>query len=124
MPAKKITFATVRKLGLALPNVEEGTSWGTPALKVGGRMFACMASHKSAEPGTLVVRMAFNQRDELVATEPDIYYLEGHYVGYPCVLARLSRIHPDSLRDLLLMGWRFLSAGGKRPGPKRLGKRA
>ena len=40
MPRKKISFDTVRRLGLALPNVEEGTVHGSPALKVGGKMFA------------------------------------------------------------------------------------
>src|SRR5436305_7575741 len=29
-----ITFETVRKIGLALPNVEASTAWGAPALKV------------------------------------------------------------------------------------------
>jgi len=45
--------------------------------------------------------MDFEQRYELIAAEPDVYYLKGHYVGYPCVLVRLSRIHPDALRDIL-----------------------
>jgi hypothetical protein len=84
--------------------------YGAPALKVRGHMFACMASHKSAEPGTLVIRMDFNQRDELIATDPSTYYLTDHYVGYPSVLVRLSRVHPDALRDLLLTAWRFVSA--------------
>jgi hypothetical protein len=119
MPRKKITFETVRKMGLALPDVEEGTAWGTPALKVRGKMFACLASHKSAEPGTLVVQIDFNQRDDLIATEPETYYLTDHYVGYPSVLARLSRIHADALRDLLLMGWRFVSAANERRAVKR-----
>jgi hypothetical protein len=123
MPPRKLTFATVRKLGLDLPDVEEGTTWGTPALKVDGKMFACIASHKSAEPGTLVVRIPFNQRDEMIATEPDIYYLKDHYVGYPCVLVRLSRIREDALRDLLLTGWRFVSATGKGRGTKQAVKR-
>ena len=88
--------------------------YGSPALKVGGQMFVCMASHKSAEPNTLAVRMDFAQRDALIAEDPDTYYLKDHYVGYPCVLVRLSRVHPDALRDLLAMGWRFMSRGEKR----------
>jgi hypothetical protein len=119
MPPKKITFATVRKIGLTLPDVEEGTAWGTPALKVRGKMFACVASHKSAEPGTLVVCLDFSQRDDLIATEPDVYYLKDHYVAYPSVLVRLSRVHPDALRDLLLMAWRFVSAQGARRAGRR-----
>ena len=110
MPRKKaITFATVLEMGRALPDVEATTSWGAPALKVRGRMFACGATNKSAEPNTLVVRMDFEQRDALIAEDPETYYLKEHYVNYACVLVRLSRVHPDALRDLLLAGWRFMS---------------
>jgi hypothetical protein len=113
MAKKTATFATVRRLGLPLPGVEEGTTYGTPALKVRGKMFACIANHKSAEAGTLVVCIPFDQRDALVAEEPDVYYLKDHYVGYACVLVRLKRIPEDALRDLLLSGWRFVSSGGR-----------
>jgi hypothetical protein len=110
MPAAKVSFDTVRTIGLELPGVEEGTSYGAPALKVSGKMFACMTSHKSAEPGSLAVRMDFDQRDQLIASDPKTYYLTDHYIGYPCVLVRLARVRPDALKDLLLMGWRFESA--------------
>jgi hypothetical protein len=116
---KRDRFDPVRKFGLTLPEVEEGTMFGTPALKVRGKMFACIASHKSAEPDTLVVRMPFEQRDELIATDPSTYYLTDHYVGYTTVLVRLSRVHPDALRDLLLTAWRFMSASTRRRTPRR-----
>jgi hypothetical protein len=109
MPRKLTGFDAVREMALSLPGVEEGTAYGSPALKVNGKMFACLPVHKSAEPDTLVVRLDFDQRDELIAEEPAIYYLADHYVDYPCVLVRLSRIRKDALRDLLLMGWRFMS---------------
>ena len=70
MRRQKVTFDTVMELGRTLPGVEVVTSWGAPALKVRGRMFACGATHKSAEPGTLVVRMDFAQRDELIEAIP------------------------------------------------------
>jgi hypothetical protein len=113
MPRKKAGFDLVRRLGLALPEVEEGRIYGSPALKVRGKMFACLAIHRSAEPNTLAVRIEFARRDELIAAEPETYYLTDHYVNYPCVLVRLTRIHQDALRDLLLMGWRFMSTTKK-----------
>jgi hypothetical protein len=116
MPRKPITFDVVRELGLRLPDVEEGTSWGVPALKVHGQMFACCTSHKSAEPDSLAIRMEFDRRDELIAAEPATYYLTPHYVGYPCVLVRLSRVNREALADLLLMGWRFVSSKRQRRG--------
>ena len=73
MPGKKVTFDTVRKIGLALPDVEAGITYGSPALKVRGQMFACVPSHKSAEPDSLVVRVDFDRRAELIAAEPDTY---------------------------------------------------
>ena len=70
MTRKKVGFETVRALGLALPNVEEGTTYGLPALKVHGKTFVCLAGHPSAEPNTLAVRLDFDQRDELIESEP------------------------------------------------------
>ena len=109
----RITFETVRRVGLTLPDVEEGTSYGSPALKVHGTMFVCVPAHKSAEPGSLVVRMDFEQRDELLAADPKTYYVKDHYLGEPCVLVRLARLHQDALKDLLLTGRRFVMAGTK-----------
>ena len=123
MPAKTITFETVRNIGLALPDVEEGTAYGTPALKVRSRMFACLASHSSAEPGSLAIRISFEDRDELVAADPRTYYLTDHYVPYPVVLIRRRRVREDALRDLLLMAWRFVSARGTRPARRPKGTR-
>ena len=103
-------FNLVRAIGAALPDVEVTTTWGAPTLKVRGKMFVCMAVHKSAETNTLVVRMDFAQRDTLIEEDPATYYLKDHYVGYPCVLVRLSRVHPDALRDLVQTAYRFVSA--------------
>lgn len=119
MPRKKISFDTVRKMGLALPDVEEGTTYGTPALKVRGKMFACIPNHRSAEPDSLAVRIDFDQRDELIAADPKTYYLKDHYVNYPCVLVRLTQIEQDALRDLLLGAWRFVSTSARRRRGKR-----
>ena len=107
---RRASIATVRAIGASLPDVEETTSWGAFALKVRGKMFVCQAINKAAEPNSLVVRMDFAQRDALLAEDPDTYYLKDHYVDYPCVLVRLSKVHPDALRDLVAGAHRFVSA--------------
>lgn len=107
-------FALVESIGRTLPDVEITTAWNTPALKVHGRMFVCLASHKSAEPETLVVMMDVVDRDALIEDDPKTYYLKDHYVGYPCVLVRLTRVHPDALRDLVTGAHRYVSARRKR----------
>jgi len=96
-------------MGLKLPDAEAGTAYGSPALKVGGKMFAVIPTNRSAEPRSLAVRISFRDRDELLAADPETFYLKEHYVNYPCVLVRLDRIHRDALADLLLMGWKFAS---------------
>ncbi len=113
------TFSDVRRFCRTLPDVEEGTSWGAPAWKLRGKMFACKATNRSAEPDSLVVLLDFAPRDELLAAEPDTYYLKEHYVNYPCLLVRLKRIHPDALRDLLRMSWHYTDSKAKRKRPAR-----
>ncbi len=105
-----IKFDTVRKIGLALPGVEESTAYGSPALKVRGKLLACMPAHRSAEPGSLVVRVGFDDRAELLAADPDVYYVTDHYLNYTSVLVRLSRVTPSVLRDLLGMAHKFVTA--------------
>jgi len=104
------TFKRVESIGRTLPEVEVTTTYGQPALNVRGKMFVCIASHRSAEPNTLVVMMDFADRDALVADDSDTYYLKEHYVNYPCVLVRLSRVRADALRDLVTGAHRFVSA--------------
>src|SRR4029079_16206183 len=96
-----LDFDAVREIALALPGVEESTTPRGTSLKVAGRMLACPAIHSSAEPSSLVVRVSAELRERLLATEPDAYYLTEHYVGYPSILVRLSRVSQDSLRDVL-----------------------
>jgi hypothetical protein len=108
--ARGNSFRRVEAIGRTLPDVEVTTAWGQPALKVRGKMFVCIASHKSAEPGTLVVRMDIAARDALIADDPATYYLKEHYVGYPCVLVRLSRVRADALKDLVTGAHRYVSS--------------
>ena len=124
MPGRKrarqpLTFDDVRRFARELPEVEESTAYGAPALKVRGRLMACIATNKAAEPGTLVACIDFADRDELIAAEPDVYYLKDHYVGYACVLVRLSRVHADALRDLLRAAWAFTHSKAPRTGRRR-----
>ena len=84
--------------------------YGSPALKVRGKLLTCLPVHRSAEPDSLAVRIDFDQRAELMADAPDVYYLTDHYVNYPVVLVRMTRIHLDALTDLLGIAWRFVTA--------------
>lgn len=67
------SFEKVWKLQDTLSDVEEGTMYGAPALTTRRKMFACMASHRSAEPDTLVVRLPFQERDRLISADPQTF---------------------------------------------------
>src|SRR5687767_8786863 len=124
MMARTSRFKLVEQIGRTLPGVELTTTWGQPTLKARGKMFACIASHKSAEPNTLVVMMDFADRDALLEDDPDTYYLKEHYVNYPCVLVRLSRIPGDALRDLVTGAHRFMIARSRKPKSSNPGTRS
>jgi len=64
--------------------------------------------------GSLGLSIAIEDRDELIAAAPDVYYVTEHYVGYPCVLVRMSRINEDVLRDLLGMAYKFATRKKRR----------
>ena len=101
--ARGINYLDVRELALDLPAVEEGTSYGTPALKVRGKLMA-----RLKEDGqTLVLRTTLADRARLLAAAPDLFYLTDHYVNYPWILIRLPQIDRAFLRELLAEAWRL-----------------
>jgi len=117
-PAKQTladAFETVRTVGLALPDVEAATKYdGSPVLKAGGSFMAGLATHRSAEPGTLIVRTSLEDREWLLEDAPETYYLTDYYRPHPVVLVRLSRLDRDALHDLLSVSWRLTLAKGRK----------
>ena len=101
--ARGTSYDDVRKLAQDLPAVEEGTSFGTPALKVRGKLMA-----RLKEDGqTLVLRTTLADRARLLSAAPDVFYLTDHYVNYPWILIRLPQIDRTFLRELLTEAWRL-----------------
>jgi hypothetical protein len=104
-----VTFETVREIALALPGVEQGTSYGTLAFRVRGKFLA-----RLREDGeTLVVKCDYPERDLRIVVNPDAFFITDHYRSYPMLLVRLVTVEEVELRDLLEMAWRSLA-------PKRL----
>ena len=105
------TFERVKRVGLTLPDVVATTKYdGSPVLKVRGCFMAGLATHRSADPETLVVRVSVEERQWLMEDAPETYYVTDYYEKYPLVLVRLSRIDRDALRDLLSVSWRLTVA--------------
>jgi hypothetical protein len=101
-----LTFDTVRKLTLALPGVEEYTCYGTPAVRVRKKLIARLRE----DGDSLVVKIEDSRRELLLQVDPETYFTEPHYLGYPVILVRLSRVQEDSLRRLLEDAWRALAS--------------
>ncbi len=111
-----MTFDEARKIALALDGAEDGTSYGTAAFKIGGKLIARLRE----DGDTLVVGTTFEERDEMLAADPETYYVTDHYLKYPWVLVRLSRVHRDALRDLLRRAARLAAASPRRSPAKRV----
>jgi len=99
---KTVTFETVRQIAQTLPGAEESTSYRTPAFKVKGKLFARL--HQDGE--SLVIGVDFEEREEMMSAAPDKFYITDHYLNYPWMLVRMSKVRPDELRDLLIGSWR------------------
>ena len=117
-----VSFPEVSELAKALPGVIESTSYGTPALKVDGKLLA-----RLKEDGeTLVLRMDFVNRDLLLRAEPDLFFLTDHYLNYPSILLRLKEVTRKRMAELLEDAWRLVAprrldgpSGAKRPTTKK-----
>jgi hypothetical protein len=91
----------VRDHGCALPGVEEETSYGTPALKVAGKLIV-----RLKEDGeTLALWVSYEERLALVHQQPDVFFVTPHYQNYPMVLVRLASVDPEELRELVVEAW-------------------
>jgi hypothetical protein len=110
MKKKGVTYDTVRDLALKLAHVEEGTSYGTPALKVRGKLFVRL--HQDLDK--IVLKMPFERRQEMMEADPETYFITDHYRDYPWILVSLGHVREDALPDLLNTAYRAASAEKKR----------
>src|SRR5436190_19025828 len=101
-----VTFDSVREIAQKLPGAEESTSYGTPAFKVKKKLFA--RQHQDGE--SLVIGVDFEEREEMIVGAPEKFYLTDHYLNYPWMLVRMSKVNRDELRDLLIGSWRRVAA--------------
>jgi len=111
---KRDSLGRVRAIAMKLPDVEEGTTFGYPAFKIGGKAFAWFPKKKEVEPESLGVRMSILERDFRIARNPGLYYVTPHYKDYTSVLARVQLIPDADLRELLESGYEFMVNTAKR----------
>lgn len=106
------TQADVRRIVMALPEVKEEE--GKFGFRVAGKPFV-WAYLERVEPKKGRVpttdRIGVRTLNEavkfaLVDENPDAYFTEPHYNGYPAVCVRLKQIKVSELREVLRNGWR------------------
>ena len=100
-----VTFEQVRLAGHALPGIEDSTSYGTPALKVRGKLLARL--HQSGE--CLVLRADLLDREILLQSDPRVFFITDHYRDYPWILVRFASVDPGALPELIERAWRLVA---------------
>lgn len=118
-----MTLDDVLEIGLKLPDAKETRYYRMPALKVNEEVFVVQTSHPSAETNSISVPVGFERREELIAADPDTFYLKPHYEPYPVVLVRLGRIKRAQLKHLLLTAHKAVASGKVVPGRRRQSSR-
>src|ERR1700744_4302061 len=102
-----MTFEDIRKLALTWPEVEDGTSYGTPALKVRKKMLVRL---KEDGDSLVMPGVPQDEREMLIESQPKIFYFTDHYRDYPMVLIRLSKATRSHVEPLLRRRWRALAS--------------
>jgi hypothetical protein len=116
--ATGLTFDDLRALAQEFEGIEEGTSYGTPALKIRGQLLV-----RLREDGeTVVLRTTFVDRDLLIQANSDVYHVTDHYRNYPYVLVRLPRVGRSEFRDRLEEAYGRFATTAARPRQVKHGK--
>jgi hypothetical protein len=88
-------------LAITLPGVYEKPCYGTPSFYVEKKLFARLREDRE----TLVVYN--NDRDEWIASNPDVFFFTDHYKNYPLMLVDLKTVSKDDLQELLTISWKI-----------------
>lgn len=104
-----MSVASVRRLLLSFPGVEEGPCYGTPGFRVRGKFLARLRD----KDATLVVKCGHDERDFRMQADPATFFTTDHYRGHPTVLVRLAKVREADLVEVFEEAWR-------RNAPKRM----
>jgi hypothetical protein len=97
---------------MSFPMAEKGISYGRPSYKVNGKFFTRL---RRDDDSMVLLEVSFDEREMLIAAEPETFHFTAHYKDYPSVLARIATLHPGSFRNFLDRRWRKIA-------PKKLVK--
>lgn len=110
------TQADVRRVALSLPGAEQHPNRFAFAVENKGKAkdFAWVwleritpKKPRVPNPSVLAVRVTnLAQKDLLISADPEKFFTEPHYNGFPAVLVRLAAVTVTELRVLLQEAWR------------------
>ena len=107
------TLGDVLRLGMALPEVVESTSYGTPALKVRKKLVCRMWGEREHnrddvhDTEVLVLFCEPEMKQVLLDNHPGVLFTVPHYDGYGAVLVRLADVEFDDLADWIEDSYRL-----------------
>jgi len=113
------TQADVRGLVLALPHTTEDDDYFR--FLVEGKAIAWVwlerldpKKARVPNPEVIAIRIGHDsEKESLIEMDPDAFFTEPHYNGFPAILVRLAAVDPNMLEKLLTDAWRIQA-------PKRL----
>ncbi|MEU0278686.1 MmcQ/YjbR family DNA-binding protein [Streptomyces sp. NPDC088147] len=93
----------VRRIALSLPQTVEKEAWSMPTFRVAGKMFVTVPDDQTS----FAVRCPRYERTELIAAEPEKFWVPPHEASSAWVRVRLSALEDlDELRDILVDSWK------------------
>jgi hypothetical protein len=95
----------VRRIALSLPETIEKPWFNTPGFRVKDKGFLRIRSE--AEGGLVVFVDDLDEKDALLAADPEKFFTTPHYDGYPTVLVHLDAVDEDELTELIVDSWRL-----------------
>jgi hypothetical protein len=108
-----VDIDTVRRVGRSLPEAEDRSDATALNFYVRGKHFAWtylerVEAKRARRPrlDVLAVRCVAEEKESLLASDPEKFFTTDHYRGFPAVLVRLGKIDERELRGLLTAAWR------------------
>ncbi|WP_274630390.1 MmcQ/YjbR family DNA-binding protein [Arvimicrobium flavum] len=95
-------FDKLRRAAAGLPNISEGTSYGTPSLRAGKKFLA-----RVKDADTVAVMCPLEEKEVLLAAAPEFYFETDHYRGWPAMLVRVHDIPIEELAHRLERAWQI-----------------
>jgi hypothetical protein len=94
-----MTPGAARKIALSFPGTRERWSQGGPVIDIDGAYFVRIGTR---EPDSVQLKLeSFEERDAMIAAEPELFFITDHWKSYKGLLARLSALDAKTFRALL-----------------------